>query len=222
MKTKISLFFALLLVSLSVACEGQIGSVKIVNGSGNVVTEEREASDFTSVSLQGIGELFVDQTGTESVTITADDNLLPYIETRVSGDKLIISIQRNTTFSDVAELTYHVTVAELDGLELDGLGKINADNLNGETLTVNLDGAGGIIISGEVDRQTVEINGAGGYDAADLKSQEAKVTHNGAGLAVVQVSDQLDATINGIGTVEYIGDPQVTKDVSGLGSVRQQ
>jgi hypothetical protein len=222
MKTKMGVLFTLLLVSLSVACEGRIGSAKIVKGSGNVVTEERDVSDFTSVSLQGIGDLFVDQTGSESLTITADDNLLPYIETRVSGDKLIISIKRNTTFSDAAELTYHVTAAELDGLELDGFGRMTGDNLNGETLTVQLDGAGSITVSGEVDRQTVEINGAGGYDASDLISQEASVTHNGAGLAVVQVSDQLDATINGLGTVEYIGDPQVAKEVSGLGSVRQQ
>lgn len=222
MITKIGLLFVLVLASLTAACEGQVGSLKIVKGSGNVVIEARDVSDFTAVSLQGIGDLFVDQTGSESLTITADDNLLPYIEARVSGDTLIISIERNTTFSDVAELTYRVTVAELDSLELDGLGKITADNLNGEVLTVNLDGAGDITVSGEVDRQTVEVNGAGGYNAADLQSQEAKVTHNGAGLAVVQVSDQLDATINGLGKVEYIGDPQVTKEVSGLGSVQQR
>ncbi|MGD2077818.1 MAG: head GIN domain-containing protein [Chloroflexota bacterium] len=222
MITRIGLLFVLVLAGLTAACEGQVGSLKIVNGSGNVVTEERDVSDFTAVSLQGVGDLFVDQTGSESLTITADDNLLPYIEARVSGDTLIISIERNTTFSDVAELTYRVTVAELDSLELDGLGKITADNLDGEVLTVTLDGAGDITVSGEVDRQTVEVNGAGGYNAADLQSQEAKVTHNGAGLAVVQVSDQLDATINGIGRVEYIGDPQVTKEVSGLGSVQQR
>lgn len=222
MNNKIGTLVSLFLVSLSVACAGQIGSARIVKGSGEVVTEERDVSDFTSVSLQGIGELFVDQTGSTSLAITADDNLLPYIETRVNADKLIISIKRNVAFSDVAELTYHITVAKLDSLELDGLGKITVDNLNGETLTVALDGAGDITVSGEVERQTVKINGAGSYDAADLKSQEAVVTHNGAGLAVVQVNDQLDATINGLGTVEYIGDPQVTKDVNGLGSVRQR
>ena len=222
MNTKIGILLTLLLVSLSVACSGQIGSVKIVSGSGDVVTEERDVSGFTTVSLQGIGELLIDQTGTESLEVIANDNLLPYIETRVSGDKLIISSAKNTTFSNFSELTYHVTMAELDGLELDGLGKVTADNLSGETLTVQLDGAGGITVSGEVDRQTVEIDGAGSYDAADLQSKEAVVKHSGAGLAVVQVSDQLDAIISGIGTVEYIGDPQVTKDVSGLGSVRPQ
>jgi len=222
MNSKIGILFTLLFVTLSVACDSQIGSVEIVKGSGNVVTEERDVSGFTAVSLQGIGELFVDQTGTESLAITADDNLLPYIKTRISGDKLIISIEENTTFNNVSELTYHVTVANLDELELDGFGQVTVSNLNGESLSVQLDGAGSITVSGEVDRQTVEINGAGGYDAAELKSQEATVTHNGAGLAVVQVSDQLDAKINGIGTVEYIGDPQVTKDVSGLGSVSQR
>jgi hypothetical protein len=222
MKTKERLLFTMLLVSLAVACNGRIGSLKVVRGSGNVVTEERDVSGFTAVTLEGVGELSVDQTGSDSLTITADDNLLSYIKSRVSGDKLIISIESNTTFNNVSELTYQVTVASLDNLELDGFGQVTASNLSGETLSVVLNGAGDITVSGEVTRQTVEINGAGSYDAADLMSQEAVVNHSGAGKAVVQVSDQLDVTISGLGSVEYIGDPQVTEDVSGLGSVRQR
>jgi len=36
------------------------------------------------------------------------------------------------------------------------------------------------------------------------------------------VSDALDATVGGVGSVEYIGDPRVTEHVSGLGSVRRR
>jgi hypothetical protein len=62
----------------------------------------------------------------------------------------------------------------------------------------------------------------GTYNAAELSSQRAQVTNNGTGAVVVRVSDKLDAIINGVGSIEYIGDPQVTKKVSGIGTVRQR
>ena len=40
--------------------------------------------------------------------------------------------------------------------------------------------------------------------------------------AVVKVSRELNADISGIGSVEYIGSPQVTQEVSGVGSIKQR
>ncbi|MCL4262951.1 MAG: DUF2807 domain-containing protein [Anaerolineae bacterium] len=48
------------------------------------------------------------------------------------------------------------------------------------------------------------------------------IKSSGAGTAVVQVSDSLDVTIDGLGHVEYIGDPEVTQEINGVGSVRQR
>jgi hypothetical protein len=38
----------------------------------------------------------------------------------------------------------------------------------------------------------------------------------------VNVERTLDATISGAGSVEYLGDPQVTERVSGVGHVRKR
>jgi hypothetical protein len=222
MKTIASILAVLLLVGLLAACDGQVGPVDMVRGSGTVVTEEQDVSGFTSISLDGYGQLVIDQTGSESMTITADDNFLQYIETRVSGQRLIISIRDHTVFNDVTELIYHVTVSELTSLELNGAGDVIISNLSGEEWSVELNGAGQITVAGEVAQQSVELNGAGNYDAAELKSQRATVRHSGAGLAVVQVSDTLDVTIDGLGSVEYIGDPEVTQDIDGLGAVNKR
>ncbi|MAT99721.1 MAG: DUF2807 domain-containing protein [Anaerolineaceae bacterium] len=217
--------FVILIIALLgffAGCTDDNGPVETVRGSGNVITEGREVSGFTAVSLQGMGKLQIDQTGSESLSITADDNLLPYIETRVRGNKLIISVQGNTLFSNVTELTYHVTVANIDSVELDGAGEIEVSHLDADEWQVNLDGTGSITASGQANKQTVEIIGAGAYTADELASQEATVRHSGAGMAVVQVSNQLDVRIDGLGTVEYIGDPEVTQTINGLGTVRQR
>jgi hypothetical protein len=145
-----------------------------------------------------------------------------YIETRVRGGELIISIEENTIFNEVTELVYHVTVKAIDNLELDGAGEIEVLHLDGEEWVIHLDGGGSITVSGKVTRQEVEINGLGMYNAEDLVCQEATVEQNGAGMAVVQVSDTLDVTIDGVGSVEYIGDPTVNKTINGLGAVTQR
>lgn len=210
------------LLGLFTACTNDNGPVESVRGSGNVITEGREVSGFTAVSLQGVGQLEIDQTGTESLSITADENLLPYIKTNVRGGKLIISIQGNTLFNNVTELTYHVTVETIDSIELDGAGSIEVSHLDTDDWRVNLDGTGNITASGQANKQTVEINGAGAYTADELTSQEVSVRHSGAGTAVVQVSDQLDVRIDGLGTVEYIGNPTITQTINGLGAVQQR
>lgn len=214
--------FMIVLNCLVTACISVAGPVETIQGSGNVVTEERAVSGFTAVSLQGVGELVIDQTGSESLTITADDNLLPYIESQVRGGKLIISIQENTLFNNVTELTYHVTVNAIDSVELDGAGNVEVNDLDSEEWRVNLDGTGNITVSGQVDTQTVTINGAGAYTADDLASRETTIEQNGAGTVVVQVSEVLDVRIDGLGTVEYIGSPTVKENINGLGTVRQR
>jgi hypothetical protein len=221
MRTWRFLMIGLVLAGLLMACGREAGLVEIVRGSGNVVTEERPLSGFTAVSLQGVGRLEIDQIGSESVSISADDNLLPYIETRVRGGKLIISIQENTIFNDVTELIYQVTVKSIDSLELDGAGEIEVLHLDGEKWVTHLDGGGSVTVSGKVSRQEVEINGLGMYNAEDLTCQDATVEQNGAGMAVVQVSNTLDVTIAGVGSVEYIGNPTITQSLNGLGTVKR-
>jgi hypothetical protein len=39
-------------------------------GSGQLATQSRQVSGFTSVELTGVGELSIDQTGTESLTVS--------------------------------------------------------------------------------------------------------------------------------------------------------
>ncbi len=55
--------------------------------------------------------------------------------------------------------------------------------------------------------------------AEDLKGKRAEIDVEGAGSAIVNVSDALDARVGGVGSVGYVGNPMVEKDVSGAGRV---
>lgn len=240
MNMRIKLIFttALLVALLLSAC-----GLRVITGSGNVVTEERPVSDFTAVNFTGFGELTLVQGETTALTIETDDNLLPYIETTVSQGTLTIGFDDGISIPllrPTQSLRYQLTVNTLTALDLSGAGTVAAttltaddltlvesgagqitiDNLTADAITVEMSGAGSVDLAGEVTSQTVELSGLGTYEAGDLASQTAQVTLSGAGEATVWVSEQLDAEMSGAGTISYYGSPQLTADSSGIGKIQ--
>lgn len=66
----------LLAISLAiVACN--ISFPSGVQGSGNIVTQFIDVGGFDQVELTTIGNVYIEQGDTESLTIETDDNILP-------------------------------------------------------------------------------------------------------------------------------------------------
>jgi hypothetical protein len=57
-----------------------------------MLTEKREVSDFNQIILRGYGELFITQGEQESLTVQADEDVLPTIKTGVVDGELRIDI----------------------------------------------------------------------------------------------------------------------------------
>ena len=184
--------------------------------------ESREVRGFTSVELTSFGDLQIDQTGTESLTIEAAPDVLPQLTSEVSGGVLRLGVVPGTTIRATTPVVYRLTVATLDSVAVSGAGDVTASNLQAGPFTAEISGAGDMTLSGTVDSQVVTISGAGDYDGENLQSATAEITVDGAGDAVVRVSSRLDVTIGGVGSVEYIGNPQVNQNIGGAGSVEQR
>lgn len=236
MKSRI--FFTITLIALLLAACGGGG---VERGSGNLITESREVSGFDRVELALEGELTLTQGGTESLTIEAEDNVMPKITSEVKNGTLVIGW--DTDLSNRVETTKHIkldlTVKELTGLSLSGSGSINSANLNtgemdltlsgageiqianltAEKLEVDLSGSGSFELAGQVSEQKISVGGSGEYQAAELESQGVKVEISGTGEVAVWANESLDVEISGTGDVNYIGAPTVTEDISGTGSV---
>jgi hypothetical protein len=192
-----------------------------VRGSGNVVTESRPVSGVNAVALSGFGELVIDQTGAESLSLEGDDNILPLVTTAVRDGTLTIDFKPNTIVRPT-RLKFTLAVKSLNAIMLSGAGSITANNLSAEDFAVTSSGAGKITTNGKTMDQHVTLSGAGSYDGANFDSDTATVQVSGVGGAVVKVSRELNADISGVGSVEYIGSPQVTQEVSGVGSIKQR
>jgi hypothetical protein len=211
-----------------------------INLSGDMQREDRPVSGFSKVQLDGFGKLNITMGDTESLTVEADSNLMPYIITEVSGDTLIIRMEENLRLVNmVSDVTYTLSAVSLDTVRLSGLGDINVGALETDSMTVTQDGAGmitleqltatsleatmsglgSLTVSGKVSEQRVEMSGAGTYQGGDLESETARVEMSGLGNATVWVTGTLDAELSGAGSLEYYGSPQVTQNDSGLGNI---
>jgi Putative auto-transporter adhesin, head GIN domain len=154
------------------------------------------------VQLRSIGDLHIEQTGSESLTIEADADVLPQLTSDVSDGILKLGLAPGTTIAKSRRIIYRLTAATLDSIAVSGIGDATASNLRADRLTVEISGAGGMTLAGTVDSQAVTIRGTGDYNGENLQSATAKVTIDTAGDAVLRVRDRLDATVSGVGSVE--------------------
>ncbi len=221
------------------ACAGSLIGGSTVKGSGNVKTEVRQVSGFSAVKLSGIGSLEIAQTGTEGLSISAEDNLLPLINANVQGGVLDIHIQPNTNLQPTQPIIYLLSVKDLTAISLSGAGSVTTQQFKTTALTVDLSGAGDVnltglqlggltsklsgagnlLVGGTTTSQDVTSSGVGSYKADQLASTTAKVSLSGVGNATVRVANALDVTISGVGSITYYGNPTVTQHITGIGKV---
>jgi hypothetical protein len=182
--------------------------------------ENRDVRGFTGVVLASFGDLQIDRTGTESLSIDAAADVLPLLTSEVSGGVLRLGVAPGSSIKTKEPVVYHLTVATLDSIAVAGAGKVTAANLQTDRLAVDIGGAGRVTLGGTAGSQVVTISGTGSYDGENLQSDTAEVTVDGAAKAVVRVSTRLNATVDGVGSIQYIGNPEVTKKIDGVGSVK--
>lgn len=211
--------------------------------SGRVVAESRPVRDFDALELTGVGTVALAQGDEEALTIEAEEAILPEIETVVEGRRLTLGFKRGGLRAPrpTAPIRFTVTMKDVRGLTVSGAGTIAAgalatdrlelrvsgsgrialDRLTAEELSVGLSGSGGVAVAGRVAWQTLAISGSGHYQAGGLASRDAAITISGAGGASVAAADTLVARIGGAGSVEYTGDPRVTRQITGAGRLRK-
>jgi hypothetical protein len=213
-----------------------------ITGSGNIITEKRQVGSFEAISAGGAFEVELQQGDVQSVTVESDDNIMPYIETKVSGNELKISNKRNSNFNN-GHYKVFVTVPELNKIECSGAANVKAKGLlkNNSSITiktsgaadivaevdapeiiVKASGAGNIKLSGRTKNYTAVSSGSADIKTINLQSENTDVTVSGAGNAHVHASVSLKAEASGAGSIFYTGSARVDQRVSGAGSVRRE
>ena len=211
-------FVSLLALALTMAVTGCHHSGTRVKGSGNRKTEKRELSSFKAIDSEGAIDFEVTCQKPVSISIEGDDNILPLIQTDVRDGVLYLRTEKG--YNSRASIAVRITVPNLDSIKAAGAGKFQISDLKNDKFTVQTTGATALTASGETKSVEIHNAGAGKIDTGSLHAQKAKVDISGAASVDVYASEQLDASVSGVGRVSYSGNPKtVNKNVSGMGIV---
>jgi len=182
-KAIVAVLVAVLLTSgLLVGCQGGV-----IKGSGNLKTENFNFSDFTRVDVSSAFEVDIAQSGSYSISITADDNLFKYIQVSRQGETLKIGLKTFTLLWP-ATLKAKITMPQLRGLDFSGATR---GTVSGFSSTENLD---------------IEVSGASSLDLVGMSVGDVKFDISGASKVTGDITaGDADFDISGASTVQLEG-----------------
>lgn len=194
------------MVAVAVICTVLILRVwpGVLIGSGNLETQAYTFANFTRVEISSPFEFEVKQSNLYSVNVTADDNLVDYVQVTQQGQTLKIRL-RGITNLRLVTLRASVTMPQLNGLTVSGASRGTvADFTSTEELNITVSGASmvrGYITAGDVefdasgastiqlegsaDNMVAKVSGASRLALGDFTVNDANVNISGASTGTI-------------------------------------
>ncbi|HVO74489.1 MAG TPA: head GIN domain-containing protein [Ignavibacteriaceae bacterium] len=190
-----------------------------IHGSGRIVSQFRTVDECTGINVKALGNLYLTQDTIQSVRIEADDNVIDDVISRKEGEILTVGFDEGS-YSDIT-LNIYVSIKNINSLSINGAGKIITQQpIDCDELTCFINGAGSINLKGSGNYLNCGINGAGDINTRELIVEKCKAVVNGAGSCTVYASEEIDASINGTGSIIYYGNPgNIKTSILGTGQI---
>ena len=217
-------------------------SCQSISGSGNIVTQNRNVNQFTGVRASGSIDIEVTNDQSHSVRVEADDNIMPYIITKVEDGILDVHLKPNFMYHNINAKVF-VSAPSLTKLTVSGSGSItskdtlmNAEHIefkvsgsgdvtaivDAPSVNAEIGGSGTITLSGKTKDFNCSITGSGDLKCKKLLSENTIAGITGSGTAHVFASVHLLGKVTGSGDVYYSGHPAVEINKTGSGSVSEE
>ena len=184
--------------------------------------QTRSVAPFSAVSNTGPVSVRIEVGKAQSVTISGNDELVADLQTEVVGNELRLHMKRDTTTfnSHHDSLRVTITVPQLTAFSMAGAGETVITHMSGESLDVSFAGAGTLKADGSVKNLKLNVGGVGSIDTRELHADNANINVGGVGSVKVWAGTRLDASVGGVGSLTYYGDPKtVNTNGGGLGSI---
>lgn len=236
------------------------GDKKII---GNQMMTDKSVAlgKFDAVSIGENFDVVLNSGAKNSVTITSDKNILPYINIVQENNQLSLGVQPGVTLSSTQPkkviitssamlhqinisglTTLHAINVNSDDLALNMNGRNSADiqgkikqmqiNLDGksrlhlklidaENVVLNINGMGAVELSGNTQNLTIRTNGKASVSANDLVADSVVITGRGMSDISVHAVKTLSVLSSGKSSIQYSGNPKVSKNTFGNTTVEQ-
>ncbi len=207
--------------------------------------KETKVESFNKVKFEGSAQWVLIPSDEEKVIILSkNEDVFNYIDINQSGGTLTVSTtDKNKNITKLFKsVTIKVYFKSIESVFLSGVGSVNTEdkivtskftatlkgtgdmNLDIECsdFVGNMQGAGSLYVKGNAKSGLVRVEGVGGFDGYELLCSNMDVTVSGVGGAKVYASKVLNATLNGVGSIKYKGDPETKNlDTNGIGSIKK-
>lgn len=199
MKKLIFVLFTSMLFLTSCNATNAINSDRnTIKGGGNIVSQERTASTFSGITINGVANVNIYPGEDYKVVVTTDKNLQNYVSIEVKNNVLYVNTKDNLK---PTKLTVDVHLPELQSINLAGVSNVTVSDGNASNLEITSSGVGNIY-------------------AQNFQVQNVVITQSGVGNASVWATNSLSGTLSGVGNIRYKGNPVVGVKVSGVGNVK--
>jgi hypothetical protein len=211
-------------------------------GSGNLETEEYAFTNFTKIEIGSAFEFEIKQSSSYSINVTADDNVIDYIQVSQVGQTLKIRLG-TLHFLGSTTLRASVTLPQLHGLTVSGASRgtvsdfssaedlditvAGASRLTGDItagdVEFDISGASTIQLEGSANDMAADVSGASRFNLGDFTVDNADVDFSGASSGTINLNGRLDADLSGASRLWYIGEPTMGNiDTSGASTISKK
>jgi len=197
-------------------------------GSGNLETEGYAFTNFTKVEISSAFQFEIEQSSSHNISITADDNIIDYVQVSQDGQTLRIRLGTVRWFGPVT-LRASVAMPQLLGLTVSGASRgdiydfsstedvditvSGASRVNGDITAGNIEfdisGASTIQLEGSANDMVAGVSGASRLNLGSFTVNNADVNFSGASSGTVNLTGKLDANLSGASRLWYIGEPMM-------------
>ncbi len=206
-------------------------------------TREYKVGTFENIYLNGGFKVYINQKSSCALSISADeDELDDIIVSSESGTLKVKYRDEDEEYKRYKkrDITLYISLKQLKKIDIDGgvsietKGTLELEDVEfiieggarmdmeftAHELELDVEGGAWITFEGSARKIDIDMEGAGRINAREFKTQEAFIDMEGAGIVNVYATELVDASIEGVGKVNYRGNPkEVRKDIEGLGAV---
>lgn len=161
---------------------------KTIKGNGQIVTEVRKISSFNSINVSGFAKIVVEKGKENSVNISTDQNLQPYLKVLVENNQLVIRTKKNVGIAPSQAMNIIITSKSDNFSDITTAGKImfTAKNVNSNQLNVKIAGETIMGLSGNM--KITDFNLAGKSDVTLNNINGTAINVNSAGNSMIHLS----------------------------------
>lgn len=201
---------------------------------------EFEVADFNRIYVQGNFTIKLEQGTEHGVKVKGMKESVQTVEAKTDSITQTLEISRDKFSMSSPELI--IRCKQLDGIRIEGGATVDSEgyldvdkidirveggakiNLKLKANSVKLRGEGGVVfdLEGFTRKMESDLFGMSYLKARNLETDTTLINVEGISVATIRVNKYLKARMQGIGKINYIGDPELEQSVEGLTKISQE